>query len=208
MRGRKWPVELPTPEQVETERSRLRYRRRFRRTLGSTVGTLIVVAAAAVLLSAFFPVLRIYGGSMAPTLSVGEIVVSVRTGKPVQGDLIAFYWNNKVLVKRVIAESGQWVDMDEEGNVTVDGVPLNEPYVSESARGSCSIELPYQVPDGRWFVMGDHRASSIDSREQSIGCVAEEQIVGRLLWRIWPLEQFGVFPRSGAESLGNEVHET
>ena len=125
---------------------------------------------------------------MAPNLNDGEIVVSVRTGKPEQGDLIAFYYNNKVLVKRVIATPGQWVELDEDGNVYVNGEALEEPYLKEKDMGDCDIEMPYQVPDGRWFVMGDARATSVDSRNKAIGCVSEEQIVGRLVFRIWPLD--------------------
>ena len=134
------------------------------------------------------PVLQIYGTSMSPTLTNGEIVLSVKTGKPEQGDIIAFYYNNKILVKRVIAGAGQWVDIDEDGNVTVDGVPLDEPYLTEKAYGNCNLQLPYQVPDGRWFVMGDHRSVSVDSRDRAVGCVSEEQVVGRLVFRIWPLK--------------------
>ena len=179
----------PTLEQLKRELRRERYRRSYGLTLRSTVYTLITVAAVAVLVATLFlPVLQIYGSSMAPTLSDGEVVLSVKTGKLERGDVVAFYYNNKILVKRVIAGPGEWVDLDEEGNVYVNGQLLDEPYLEEKALGSYNIELPYQVPDGRWFVMGDHRSVSVDSRDRAIGCVSEEQIVGRLTFRIWPLD--------------------
>ena len=128
---------------------------------------------------------------VSATLYDGDVVVSVKTGRLERGDVVAFYYNNKILVKRVIAGPGQWVDIDEDGSVYVDGELLDEPYVEEKALGTCNIELPYQVPDGRWFVMGDHRSVSVDSRDQSVGCVSEEQIVGRLTFRLWPLNRIG-----------------
>lgn len=179
----------PTLDQLKRELRRERYRRSYGETLSSTLFSLVVVAALAVLISTIFlPVFQLYGSSMSPNLQDGEIVVSVRTGKPERGDLIAFYYNNKVLVKRVIATPGQWVELDEDGNVYINGELLDEPYVQEKDLGDCEIEMPYQVPDGRWFVMGDSRATSVDSRNKAIGCVSEEQIVGRLVLRIWPLD--------------------
>lgn len=184
---------LPNVEQLKAELNRERYKRRYKRVLRSTIYTLVVVAAVAVLVATIWmPVLQIYGASMTPTLDEGDIVVSVKGSEFQAGDLIAFYIGNKILVKRCIAGSGQWVDIDEEGNVFVDGVPLYEPYLSEKALGECNIELPYQVPENRYFCMGDHRTTSVDSRNTAVGCVAKEQIVGKIVFRIWPLAGFGL----------------
>ena len=154
--------------------------------------SLVIVAAVAVLVATLWmPVLRTYGESMTPTLNEGDILVTVKTDDFREGDIVAFYYNNKILVKRVIASSGDWVDIDDEGNVYVNSEPLYEPYIAEPAIGDCNIQLPYQVPDGRIFVMGDHRATSIDSRNESVGCVAQEQIVGKIVFRVWPLNKIG-----------------
>lgn len=183
---------LPTQEQLEQELKREKYKANYARVLRSTVYTLITVAAAAVLVAVLFmPVLRIYGSSMTDTLHDGDIVVSLKGSGFKRGDIIAFYYNNKILVKRVIANSGEWVDIDKEGNVYVDDVMLEEPYVTEKALGDCNIELPYQVPEGKVFVMGDHRNVSVDSRNTAVGCVAEEQIVGRLEFCVWPFSSIG-----------------
>ena len=140
----------------------------------------------------FLPVLRIYGSSMVPSLTENDIVVSVKGSDFKTGDIISFYYNNKILVKRVIAFPGDWVDIDDDGNVYVNHEQLIEPYVKEKAKGECDIELPYQVPDGRYFVIGDHRATSVDSRSTTVGCISEEQIVGRIVFRVWPFDGFGV----------------
>lgn len=159
----------------------------------STTFMLIVVAAFAVLVAILFlPILRIYGKSMKGTLNSGDIVVSVKSGNFETGDVVAFYYNNNILVKRVIAESGDWVDMDEKGNVYVNGKKLNEPYLSKKAYGKTNITFPYQVPEDRIFVMGDNREVSIDSRNTSIGAVSDEQIVGRLVFKVWPLSEMGI----------------
>ena len=188
----KQPIEVPPIEVLEEELRKERYKNSYRRTLRSTVYTLITVAAVAVLVATLvLPVLQIYGTSMAPTLTDGDIVVSVSSSDFQAGDIIAFYYNNKILVKRVIATAGQWVDIDEDGNVSVDGERLDEPYVFEKSLGECDIDLPYQVPEGRVFVMGDHRSVSVDSRSTSVGCVAQEQIVGKLVFCVWPFTNFG-----------------
>ena len=185
-------VKTITSQAVEKELDRMRYQKRFALTMRSTIFTLVVVAAIAILVAVLvMPVLRIYGRSMNDTLDEGDIVVSVKTGTFETGDVIAFYYNNKILVKRVIGQSGDWIDIDTEGNVYVNNVPLNEPYISEKAFGDCNITLPYQVPDERIFVMGDNRVSSVDSRNTAVGCVAEEQVVGKIVFRVWPLSKIG-----------------
>ena len=187
-------TELPSYEQLEAELNRIRYKRRYRSVLKSTLYTLITVAAVAVLVATLWlPVLQIYGSSMTPTLQDGEIVFSVKTTDMVPGDVIAFYYNNKILVKRVIAGPGDWVDISQDGTVFINGTELEEPYLAEKSFGDTDIELPYQVPDGRIFVMGDHRATSVDSRHIAVGCVAEEQIVGKIVFRVWPMDRLGLF---------------
>lgn len=184
--------DMPEISQLEAELKRVQYKRRYRTVFRSTVYTLITVAAIAVLVATLFlPVLQIYGNSMTPTLSEGDIVISLKGASFEQGDVIAFYYNNKILVKRVICGPGSWVDIDEDGTVYVDNKPIEEPYIKEKAFGDCDIELPYQVPESRYFVMGDHRATSVDSRNTAVGCIAEEQILGKIVFKVWPLKSFG-----------------
>lgn len=185
-------MEMPSTQQLEAELQRVKYKSRYRSVLRSTVYTLVIVAAVAVLLATLWlPVLQIYGNSMTPTLQDGEILFSVKTAEFEPGDIVAFYYNNKILVKRVICGPGDWIDMDEDGTVYVNKAPLAEPYLEEKSLGECDIALPFQVPDGRWFVMGDHRATSVDSRSTAVGCVSDEQIVGKIIFRVWPIKRLG-----------------
>lgn len=190
--AKKEVVQLTT-EEIERELNRIRYKERYGKTLLSTVYALITVAAITVLVATLLlPVLQVYGDSMAPTLENGQLIVSVKEASFETGDVIAFYYNNKILVKRVIAQAGDWVDIDKDGNVFINGTQMEEPYVEDKAMGECNIKLPYQVPEGKVFVMGDHRSVSIDSRHTSVGCVSDEQIVGKLVMRIWPLDKITI----------------
>lgn len=185
-------VEIPSVSQMEKELHREKYNKQYWRVLRSTIYILVIVAAVAVLVATLWlPVLQIYGDSMTPSLEEKDIVVSVKSQNYEQGDIIAFYYNNKILVKRVIASSGQWVDIELDGTVFVDNEKLDEPYVSGKALGDCNLALPYQVPESRIFVMGDHRSVSIDSRNTAVGCIADEQIVGKIVFKIWPLKEIG-----------------
>lgn len=184
---------LPELSLLEAELERERYKNKYGKVLRSTAFSLIVVAAAAVLIAVLLlPVLQISGSSMTESLQDGDIVVALNSSGYKTGDVIAFYYNNNILVKRVIASSGDWVDIDEKGNVYVNDEPLEEPYITEKSLGDCNITLPYQVPDERCFVMGDHRATSIDSRNTAVGCVSNDMVIGKILIRVWPLEEFGI----------------
>ena len=184
--------ELPETGALKKELKRERYRRRFRRLLRSTVNALIVVAAVAALVATLLlPVLQITGVSMDPTLVDGQFVVALKNSDFEPGDITAFYYNNKILIKRVIASAGDWVDIDRNGNVFVNGLELEEPYLQEKALGECNIDLPYQVPDGKVFVMGDDRAVSLDSRTTAVGPISKEQVLGLVVFRVWPLSEFG-----------------
>jgi len=185
-------VGTPTLEQIEAELKKEQHKHSFGRVMRSTIYALLVVAAVAIITAVmFFPVLRINGTSMTETLWEGDIVVALNGSSYKTGEIIAFYYNNTILVKRVIATAGDWVNIDEEGNVYVNDQLLDEPYVTDKAFGNCDIKLPYQVPEGRIFVMGDHRETSIDSRNTAIGCISEELRVGKILLRVWPLSEFG-----------------
>ena len=186
------PSDLPTSEQLEEELDQYIYRKRFGVTLRTTIYTLITVMVLAVLIAVLLlPVLRIYGPGMRPTLQEKDIVLSLRTNDYGRGDVISFYYNNKILVKRVIAMPGDVVDIDMKGEVSINGEHLEEPYVIEKVIGDCNIKFPYTVPESRVFVMGDNRVDSIDSRHTAVGCVSEEQVVGKIMFRIWPYERIG-----------------
>jgi signal peptidase I len=182
----------PTLDMIEAEIQREQYKNSYRKTLRSTVYVLITVAAVAVLIAVLLlPVLQITGNSMTDTLQDGDVVVALKGGNYQVGDVVAFYYNNSILVKRVIATAGDWVDIDQEGNVSVNNVPLEEPYVSGKTLGDCNIELPYQVPDGKCFLMGDHRSTSVDSRNATVGSISKDNIIGKLIFRVWPISGLG-----------------
>jgi len=192
MKQKNLSLEIPSSQELRQELNRVRYHKRYRTVMKSTLYTLITVAAIAVLVATLWlPVLQIYGTSMTPTMVNGDIVFSLKTDQFSQGDVVAFYYNNKILVKRMIANPGDWVDIKSDGTVLVNSKELEEPYVTEKSFGDTNIELPYQVPDGKIFVIGDHRSTSVDSRHTTVGCVAQEQIVGKILFRIWPLDRMG-----------------
>lgn len=184
--------DVPTAEQLSAELERIRYKRNFGRMLKSTISSLIVVAAIAVLISLLIlPVFRVTGTSMTPTMNNNDLLICSKRSEFESGDIVAFYFNNKVLLKRVIGTAGDVIDISEDGTVYVNGEMLDEPYVSEKAFGECDIKLPYQVPDNRIFVMGDHRSVSIDSRSATVGCIADEYVIGKVILRLWPFEDFG-----------------
>jgi len=186
-------LEMPSVELLQGELKRTQYNRRYRQTLRTTVFSLLLVAAVAVIIAVLLlPILQISGGSMENTLMEGDMVLSLNNGKYKTGDVIGFYYNNVVLIKRVIATSGDWVDIAEDGTVTVNGVVLDEPYVAEKSMGECNIKLPYQVPQGKCFVLGDNRVESIDSRNTAVGCISNDVVLGRLLARVWPLKSFQI----------------
>ena len=182
-------VSLPSKEQVETERKRYRRQKAYNKALRGTVYVLTIVAAVAVLISTLIlPVLQIEGTSMEPTLTNGDIVLLMKTTRFERGELCGFTWNNKLLIKRVIGVPGDWIEIDTDGTIYLNGEKLDEPYVEQKALGECDLEFPYQVPPDQYFVMGDMRESSIDSRNTLIGCVPKDQIVGKVFFRIWPFQ--------------------
>lgn len=191
--GRRKIDSLPTKQQVETERKRYRRQKAYNKALGGTVYVLTIVAAVAVLIATLvLPVLQIEGTSMEPTLKNGDIVLLTNTAEFDRGELCAFAWNNKLLIKRVIGVPGDWIEIDTDGTVYLNGEQLEEPYVEQIALGECDLEFPYQVPQEQYFLLGDMRESSIDSRNTMIGCIEKDQIVGKVFLRVWPLDSFGL----------------
>ena len=187
-------VSLPTRKQVETERKRYRRQKAYNKALSGTVYVLTIVAAVAVLIATLvLPVLQIEGTSMEPTLTNGDIVLLAKTTRFGRGDLCAFMWNNKLLVKRVIGLPGDWIEIDTDGTIYLNGEKLEEPYVEQMAFGECDLEFPFQVPQEQYFVVGDMRESSIDSRNSLIGCIPKDQIVGKVFFRVWPFPSIGFF---------------
>lgn len=185
-------ITLPTTSEIEELYKKAKYRKLFSEKIRSTVFMLIVVAAFAILVAMLYlPTLRIYGKSMRGTLESGDVVLAVKSNRFKTGDIVAFYYNNNILVKRVIAESGDWVNITKDGTVYVNDKKINEPYIENKAYGETNIKFPYQVPENRIFVLGDNRKVSIDSRNTSVGAVSDEQLVGKLIFRIWPLSDIG-----------------
>ena len=191
MAKKRWNYELPELKLLRKELKREQYRRRFRRLLRSTTNALVVVAAVAALIATLLlPVMQIAGTSMEPSLNDGDIVLLVKTDRLKTGDLCAFYYSNKILIKRIIGVPGDYLWINPDGTVYLNGSELDEPYVSEKALGECDVEFPYQVPENSFFMMGDHRETSIDSRSTVIGGIPQDQIIGKILCKIWPLSQF------------------
>ena len=184
---------IPSTKELETELSRVQKHRQFWKTAGNTLSILAVVAAVAILMATLWlPVLQIQGGaSMEPTLSKGDIVLSIKTDNLETGDVVAFYHNNKILVKRVIGCPGDWINITADGTVYVNDKPLEESYLKQKFLGDCALPMPYQVPESRYFVLGDNRAVSVDSRNEEIGCVSEDMIISKVIFCVWPLDQWG-----------------
>ena len=182
----------PSLDELKHELKRENRKKEYRRVLRNTLIVVVFVAALAVLISSFFvTVLKVTGDSMSPTLDTGEIVIAQNQSKFEIGDLIAFYYNNKVLVKRVVGSPGDWITIDDEGNLSVNGVAVEEDYVSDKSLDPTDLEYPYQVPENRFFVLGDHRSASIDSRSSVVGCVTREQLIGKVFFRVYPFKVFG-----------------
>ena len=185
---------LPTIKQVETERKRYRRQKAYNKALSGTIYVLTIVAAVAVLIATLvLPVLQIEGTSMEPTLVNGDVVLLTKTTSFDRGELCGFSWNNKLLIKRVIGIPGDWIEIDTDGTVYLYGEKLDEPYSEQLSVGECDLEFPFQVPQEQYFVLGDMRESSIDSRNTLIGCVEKDQIVGKVFFRIWPFKEIRFF---------------
>ena len=191
---KKETIVIPTKEQIEKERKYYRWKKAYLKALGGTVYVLTFVAAITVLISTLvIPVLQIEGSSMAPTLENGDIVLLTKTNAFEHGDICGFSWNNKLLIKRVVGLPGDWIEMDKNGVVYVNGLALDEPYVMQKSYGECDLQFPYQVPAEQYFVLGDMRESSIDSRHTLVGCIESDQILGKVFLRVWPISNIELF---------------
>ena len=187
---------LPELNEIESEMSQVRSKGRFRQSLKGTFGALVVVVAIAVIIAfILLPVLKITNGhNMEPGFQTGDIILLQKTSKAEKGDVCAFYFNNKLLLRRVIAGEGDKVEIDEQGYVKVNGEFLEEDgYISEHALGQCDIDFPFHVPAGQYFVMGDNRDFAFDSRATNFGCVSQEEIYGKPMARIYPFDRFAWF---------------
>jgi len=192
-KGNEKELTLPTTSQLEKELKRVKFNSRYKKLLKSTVYVILIVVALSVLVATLvLPILQIYGSSMEPTLSEGNIVVTVKKSDFKSGDIIAFYYNNRILVKRIVAKSSEWVNIDEDGNVFINDKLLDEPYLKEKYYGEVDIEFPYQVPEDTYFVLGDERKLSVDSRNSEIGCISSEDIIGKVIFNVWPIKEFGI----------------
>ncbi|MBR0226846.1 MAG: signal peptidase I [Clostridia bacterium] len=192
----KWTKGTPFPDldDIQNEMRRSKNQSKYHQALKSTAGTIVVVAAIAVLVaSIFLPVLRVTGTSMQPNFAPGNVLVALKTKDYVPGDVCSFYYNNKLIIKRVIAIGGDVLEIDEDGRVSVNGLVLDESYVRTYDLGLCDIDFPYTVPAEQLFVMGDNRASSVDSRVQAFGCISKEELMGKVVLRVWPLQNFAYY---------------
>lgn len=186
-------ITLPTTKELETELKRIKYKDKYKRLFRSTIYALLIVIAISVIIATYlFPVLQIYGNSMKPTLNNGEIAISIKSDNLENGDVIAFYYNNKILIKRIIALPNQWVNIDEYGNVYVNNKLINESYIKNKSLGNSNIEYPYQVKENTYFVLGDERELSIDSRNTTLGTISKDQILGKVIFRVWPLNNISL----------------